>query len=94
MQREKERLWNKIKCLFYTRVYCQDCGKNITRRGGYITSDSKIYCSATDMKTFYLRTMKDENFRLEDYRDAEEIQEEIKKGRLTKFGKLENFLKR
>jgi hypothetical protein len=74
------------------KVYCQDenCRKEITREGGFVSSDGEIYCFKTDMRIFQPRSMKDTTFYVE-FETAKEVQKEIKKGKLVHFGKLETF---
>jgi len=62
---------------------------NITKEGGYVTSDGDIYCVHESINLFLPRSMKDSHF-LVDYKNSREVQQSIKEGKLTHFGRLES----
>jgi len=82
------------------RVYCQNCGNDLTAKGGTITSTGKIYCNDPKNKalnmyqgcvvTAMLKEIElPENIIINNYRSPKEVQEAIKKKELVKFGLLE-----
>ncbi|VVB82790.1 Uncharacterised protein [uncultured archaeon] len=79
-----------IKYLSYKKTYCQFSGNNLTLKGGYVTSDGYIYDIPDRMDVFLPRSMKDPHFRVE-YENPEEVQQLIKQGKITHFGKIEGL---
>lgn len=78
--------------LFYKNVYCQNCGEELTKKGGYV-GGNRIYCSEDNCKC--LIEAFNLNNRLEvEYKNAEEVQEEIKSKNLIVFSKLENHIRK
>ena len=74
------------------KIYCQGCGEEIVRRGGYVSNEGKIYC-LKEISGIFIGRMNDSSFSVE-YMVSEEIQQLIEEGKLTNFGKLERSLKR
>jgi hypothetical protein len=59
-------------------------------KGGYVTSDGNIYDIPDRMDIFLLRSMKDSHFKVE-YETPKEVQQLIKEGKLTHFGKIKEL---
>jgi len=75
-------------CLYFKKkAYCQTCGRDLTHEGGIVSSDGKIYC-ITGKRSCFKSAFTEGNSPL-DYKTPKEVQEDIKKEKLTHFGKLE-----
>jgi hypothetical protein len=72
-------------------VYCQECERELTQEGGFVTRDGNIYCALERRKCF-LSAPLGENFYM-DYRTPKEVQEDIKEKKLIHFGKLEQVFR-
>ena len=76
-------------------VYCQNCGRDITKEGGYITaSERKIYCrkyeaGGGECIRSVLIDGTGENIGNATFYKPREVRKAIKNGRLVHFGPLE-----
>lgn len=83
------------------RVYCQneDCGREITKEGGDVSSSGLIFCHGYkddgesrcldyEMRLMFKREISSE-FLSYNYHNNRQVQRDIKKGKITKFGPLE-----
>ncbi len=80
------------------RAYCQTCGKDITNEGGDV-GQGRIYCHG--YKNDGLKCLEQDLIRLLkenegevfifNYHNPRQVQKAIKKGRIMKFGQLENI---
>lgn len=72
--------------LFRIDIYCQNCGKDITNEGGFVSDDGKIFCHIN-------RSCLDEVINYNElsieYETAREVQKDIKYGRLIHYTQLE-----
>lgn len=76
------------------RVYCQNCGTDLTDKGGDIANNGKIYCNGyiggfirhIDID---LLVHPEEETIIADYKNPKQVQREIREGTLTHFEKLE-----
>ncbi len=73
------------------RIYCQECFEEIVGRGGYVSSEGKIYC-LNEINNVFTEKISDPSFSVE-YMTADEVQQLIQERKLTSFGKLECSLK-
>ncbi len=75
------------------RVYCQNCGKDITDRGGDVTSNDRVYCHG--YKSLGVRCIDEAlikghfDFLFANYLSPQQVQRAIRKGKLTYFNPLE-----
>lgn len=81
-------LFNKKK----QKVYCQTCGEDLTKQGGYISNEGGIYCQGRFLRNFdcggIAMTKSNHNLSF-DYADSKEIQHLIEEGKLINFSHLE-----
>jgi phage host-nuclease inhibitor protein Gam len=68
--------------------YCQECGDELTNRGGLITENKKIYCGSVPW-CIEKGLAKEINLDIGvDFSNSIDVQEAIKKGDLIFFNKL------
>lgn len=87
------------------QVYCQSCGSEITQQGGDVSNTGRIYCHGFNQSWSYDRCLDDEfeiqlrkkRISIEDikpvvfnFRNAKEVQRDIRAGKLREFESLEN----
>ncbi len=71
--------------LFKRKVYCQNCGNDITDLGGwYVPYKSEIFCNKDE--TCLLGITKSPSI---EYKNSREVQKDIKDGKLIHYNKLE-----
>jgi len=78
-------------------VYCQSCGVDITRLGGDVASNGRIYCHG--YREGFIRCMEKDliinpsifldGSVMANYKNAKQVQRDIRKGTLTHFNQLE-----
>jgi len=77
-------------------VYCQTCGLELTKMGGYVASNGKIYCPDNldgifrDISCIEKSEIKREDIMEFSYKDSEEVQRLIESRELVHFGRLES----
>ena len=74
------------------KVYCQTCGEDLTKQGGYISNEGGIYCQGGFLRNFdcggIAMTKSNHNLSF-DYADSKEVQRWIEEGKLIHFSQLE-----
>ncbi len=81
-----------LQSVLWKFVYCQDCGRELTYTGGLVAENKKVYCNkdgelvmlciANEAARDSWKPLKFKS------RDAEELQLDIKRGRLEYFKRL------
>jgi len=78
-------------------VYCQDCGDNLTNRGGDISGSGRIYCHGIVSPkqcvfSAVFNGKEGQKGMAFNYASPKQIQRAIRKGELIQFGKLETAI--
>jgi hypothetical protein len=69
------------------QIYCQNCGIDLTKLGGNVANNGKIYCNKYCMILYLMRDSAEAI--IANYHDHKQVQEDIKKKILKEFGPLE-----
>lgn len=74
-----------------TQAYCQQCGKNLTHTGGYITPSKKVYCQDNSTHSCINDALRTGNEKRPGYLYAttETLQQAIQNETLRHYGPLE-----
>ena len=75
-------------------VYCQNCGEDITTRGGFITDSQKIYCYEREgiRNSCCINALmrgEEKGQMIANFYESQEVQRAIRRGVLIKFSPLE-----
>ena len=89
-----------IRYFIMVEFYCQNCGRELTKEGGDVTTTGRIYCHGYkkdgesrcmdhEMILMFKGKIKPQKFTT-NYTPSNEVQKLIDKGELKEFGQLED----